>query len=492
MVSLGIVVCSIVIVTSCGALDLSFPPEFKFGSASASYQVEGAWNVSDKAISVWDKLVHDNPDAISDRSNGDVACDSYHLWQRDIEMAEELGLHFYRFSISWPRVLPSGYANYISKDGREYYDNLINGLLEKGIEPLVTIYHWDLPQNLQELGGWLNPMITDLFADYAKVLFSLYGDRVKTWLTLNEPMAMCDGTFNTGTMAPPLVVEDVGAYICNKNILIAHAKAWRIYDEEFKPLYNGEVSIANNFFWYEPLTPDDEDIAEAARQNMGGRYSHAIYTKEGGWPPVIEKMVAEASEKKGYNKSNLPEFTQDEIELIRGTFDFYAVNHYTTRLIRHAEPGEELDLNDVPDLNGKVLVNPDWPTTTSSWFSVYPEGLRRQLVWLKEQYGDIKFLITENGYSSGIGLEDTARINYYRDNLEQILLAIKEDGVNVVGYTAWTLMDNFEWSDGYQSRFGLYEVDFDSPTRTRTPRASAAYYKNIIKAHKLVEPNENF
>ncbi|KAJ0171327.1 hypothetical protein K1T71_012877 [Dendrolimus kikuchii] len=493
MLSLKLVVCSIVLATLCDALDMSFPPGFKFGAASASYQVEGAWNVSDKSISVWDKLVHDNSESVSDRSTGDVACDSYHLWQRDIEMAEELGLHFYRFSISWPRLLPNGYTNYISKDGQEYYDNLINGLLEKGIEPLATIYHWDLPQNLQNLGGWLNPLITDLFADYAKVVFSLYGDRVKTWITINEPVVMCDLTFNTGTMAPPLVIDDVGAYICNKNTMIAHAKAWRIYDQEFRALYNGEVSLANQLFWFDPLTPDDEDMAEAARENMAGRYSHPIYSKDGGWPPVIEKMIAEVSRKRGYKKSNLPEFTQEEIELVRGTFDFYALNHYTSRLIRHAEPGEELQpwpFGDAPDLNGKIHINPDWAGTTSSWFFVNPEGLRRQLVWLKKQYGDIKFLITENGYASGAGLRDTERVNYYRDYLEQVLLAIKEDGVNVIGYTAWTLMDNFEWMDGYESKFGLYEVDFDSPMRTRTPRASANYYKSIIKAHRLIDPHD--
>ncbi|KAJ0171322.1 hypothetical protein K1T71_012872 [Dendrolimus kikuchii] len=490
MLSVKLVGYSILFVSSCGALDLSFPPDFKFGAASSSYQVEGAWNVSDKSISVWDKYVHDSPHAISDGSNGDVACDSYNLWQRDIEMAEELGLHFYRFSISWPRLLPNGFTNYISKDGQEYYNNLINGLLSKGIEPVVTIYHWDLPQKLQDLGGWLNPLMTDWFADYAKVVFSLYGDRVKTWITLNEPIAICDAVYSVGLLAPAVHVPDVGTYICNKNTMIAHAKAWRIYDKEFRALYNGEVSLANQVLWYDPLTPDDEDIAEAAREYMGGRYSHPIYSKEGGWPPVIEKMVAEASKKRGYKKSNLPEFSKEEIELVRGTFDFYALNHYTSRLARHAEPGEELHLlGDAPDINGKFLVNPEWTRTASDWFFVNPEGLRRLLVWLKKQYGDIKILITENGYASGAGLEDVERINYYRDYLEQVLVAIKEDGVNVVGYTAWTLMDNFEWMHGYQSKFGLYEVDFDSPMRTRTPRASAIYYKNIIKAHSLIDPN---
>lgn len=491
MFAATIAVLSIFLGTSCTSSDLNFPPGFKFGAASASYQVEGAWNVSDKSISIWDKFVHDHPEAISDRSNGDVACDSYNLWKRDIEIAVELGLHFYRFSLSWPRILPNGFSNYISEDGKNYYNNLIDGLLENGIEPVVTIYHWDLPQNLQDLGGWLNPLIADWFADFAKVAYTLYGDRVKTWITINEPVVVCDITFNSGILAPPLIVPDIGAYICNKNILMAHAKAWRLYDEQFRDKYHGEISIANQLFWFDPLTPEYEDLAEAARENMAGRYCHPIFSEEGGWPPIIEKIIAEVSKNKGYDRSILPKFTKEEIEYVKGTFDFLAVNHYTSRLIRPAKPDEKLGFwpfMDAPHLNGKLLVHPDWSSTASSWFFVNPEGLRHLLVWLKKQYGNVKILITENGYPTGAGLEDTKRIKYYRDYLEQVLLAIHEDGVNVTGYTAWTLLDNFEWMDGYRSKFGLYEVDFDSPMRTRTPRASAHYYKAIIKENRLIEP----
>ncbi|XP_050552155.1 lactase/phlorizin hydrolase [Spodoptera frugiperda] len=473
------------------SIDLTFPPGFKFGAATASYQVEGGWNEDGKSESIWDRFVHDDPTRIVDLNNGDVACDSYHNWRRDIEMAEELGLHFYRISLSWPRILPSGFPNHVNEAGIAYYNNLINGLLEKGIEPLVTIYHWDLPQSLQDLGGWANPLIVDWFEGFSRVAFTHFGDRVKFWVTINEPLIVCDGVYNAETFAPAVKSPEVGAYLCNKYVMLAHAKAWRLYDKEFKPKYHGKVSIANQIIWYEPTSPEHEDLAELARQNMGGRYSHPIYSKEGGWPPTIEKVLEEVSLKRGYPRTQLPPFTPEEIELVKGTYDYFALNHYTSRLIRPAKEGEQFTtwpLGDAIDLNAIIERKPEWTQAASSWFFVNPEGLRKELVWLKQQYGDLEFMITENGLATRGGLDDQERVLYYRDYLEQILLAIKEDGVNVTAYTAWTLMDNFEWMDGYGVKFGLYEVNFTDPARTRTPRASAHYYANIIRAHSLDVP----
>ncbi|KAG6451630.1 hypothetical protein O3G_MSEX007275 [Manduca sexta] len=466
------------LVAAVACEELDFPPGFQFGAASAAYQVEGGWNASDKAENIWDRFVHDKPHFVADLANGDVACDSYHLWRRDIEMAAELGLHFYRFSIAWSRLLPNGFADKISEDGLNYYNNVIDGLLEKGIQPMVTLYHWDLPQSLQDLGGWTNPLIVDWFGDYARVVFSHFADRVKIWITINEPLSFCDGTYSYGTNAPGIYDPEVGTYLCNKNVLLAHAKAYRIYDKEFREMYQGELTLANHLMWYEPFTPEDEELTETARQYMVGRYSHAVYSKEGGWPPAVEQVVAELSKAKGYSESTLPAFTDEEIEFIRGTFDYYAVNHYTSQLTRTVDDGS-------PGLNVEYEIHPDWKPTQSSWFYVYPEGIRKQILWLRERYGDMKFIITENGYSSSIGLQDTERIEYYKEYLKQLLLGIKEDGLNITGYTAWTLMDNFEWTDGYNSRFGLYEVDFSSPERTRTPKASAEFYKNLIRHNSL-------
>ncbi|XP_063897513.1 lactase/phlorizin hydrolase [Helicoverpa armigera] len=475
--------------------DLSFPPGFIFGAATASYQVEGAWNEGGKSENTWDRYVHEDPTRIKDLTNGDVACDSYHQWKRDIEMAEELGLHFYRFSLSWSRILPSGFPNIINEEGKNYYNNLIDGLLEKGIQPMVTIYHWDLPQSLQDLGGWANPLIVDWFVDYARVAYTLFGDRVKVWITINEPVVFCDGVYNSGRFAPLIYSPEVGAYLCNKYALLAHAKAWRLYDQEFKPKYHGKVSLANQMVWFEPYDSTEEhiELAELARQNSNGRYAHPIYSKAGGWPPSIEKVLEEVSLKRGYSKSSLPAFTQEEIELMRGTYDYFAMNYYTTRLIRKAREGEQFTawpLGDCIDLNAIIEKREDWPTAQSYWFYVFPEGFRRQLNWMKQQYGDMEIIITENGISTVGGLDDQERIQYYRDHLEQILLAVKEDGLNVTGYCAWTLMDNFEWGDGLAVKFGLYEVDFSDPMRKRIPRASARYYSDIISSHSLDIPTD--
>ncbi|XP_061385063.1 myrosinase 1-like [Danaus plexippus] len=465
-----------------------FPPGFKFGAATAAYQVEGAWNVSDKSPSIWDTFVHTRPEIIADRSNGDVACDSYNQWMKDVEIASELGLDFYRFSLSWPRILPYGFANKISEDGVKFYSNLIDALLERGIEPVVTIYHWDLPQNLQDLGGWTNPLISDWFADYARVVFSLYADRVKTWITLNEPLTFCDIAYNFGVHAPGIVSRGIGNYICNKNTMLAHAKAWRIYDKEFRPKYTGKVSLTNQIMWFEGADENDGEAAKLALQLMGGLYSHPIYSKKGGWPEQIERLIAEKSKEEGYPQSKLPELTEEEKELIRGTYDFFGLNYYTSRTARRAR-GEVVGpwpLFGGPDIDVIISVRPEWPQAGTSWFYVHPQGLRKLISWVKEQYGDIEIFIAENGFAThGQDLDDQDRVDYYKSHLEQVHLAIEEDKANVVAYTAWTMIDNFEWSDGYRSKFGLYKVDFSDPARARRPRASAQFYKEIVKAKSL-------
>ncbi|KAG6451638.1 hypothetical protein O3G_MSEX007263 [Manduca sexta] len=486
----AVVLCAIVTTAWC-FVDLSFPPGFKFGVASSAYQVEGAWNISDKSESIWDHFSHTHPERIAGAAHGDVACDSYRHWKRDIQMVHELGVHFYRFSISWPRLMPTGFPNYISEDGKQYYNKLIDGLLAKGIQPLVTMYHWDLPQRLQELGGWTNPLVTDWFLDYARTVFSLYGDRVKTWITINEPLVMCEMSYNDGSMAPGIISPEVGTYLCNKHTLLAHAKAWRLYDNEFRHKYHGEISLVNHMFWYEAVMSGEEEITELAQENSAGRYSHPIFSKEGGWPSSIVDALALNSKRQGYPKSNFPSLTKEEIELMKGTYDFYAMNHYTSRQVRKSKGGEKFGswpINDGPDLDIKLSAHHSWARTAASWFYVNPPGIRKQLVWLRKHYGNLKFIIAENGYPSSGGKHDPDRIAYLHDNLEQILLAIQEDGVNVTAYTVWSLMDNFEWMDGYKTKFGLFEVDFNSPERKRTPRASAHYYRKVIKAHSLDVP----
>ncbi|XP_072948366.1 myrosinase 1-like [Epargyreus clarus] len=439
---------------------------------------------------MWDRLIHTQPWTIAGGETGDVACDSYHQWHRDVQMVHEMGLKFYRFSISWPRLLPNAFPTKISESGKKYYNNLINALLDKGIEPIVTLYHWDLPQKLQDLGGWTNPLITDWFADYATVVFSLFADRVTTWITINEPNMMCDLNYNLARFAPMILEPEMAGLLCNKHVLVAHAKAWRIYDKLYKPTYHGKMSIANQVMWIAPKTADDEEIAEFARQGCNGLYSHAIYSKEGGWPPSIEKAMARYSKKAGYARSKLPAFTKEEILLVRGAYDFYGINYYTARLARRTLPGEDPGVwfvTGYPEFNITLEIDPKWKVVGHAAAPSYPEGLRKNIAWLRKQYGDLDFFITENGCGTP-DFYDHQRMEYIHDHLEQVLLSIHEDGANITAYTYWTLMDNFEWLNAYTIKFGLYEVDFADPKRIRTPRASAHYYSRIISENSLDVP----
>ncbi|XP_053618470.1 myrosinase 1-like [Plodia interpunctella] len=490
-----LVLTSLVAVSVCEEDTLIFPNTLKFGVATSSYQIEGAWNVSDKGINNWDTYVHTH--GVSDGNTGDVACDSYHHWSDDVENVAKIGLDFYRFSLSWSRILPSGFNNHISEDGKRYYNNLIDKLIERGLEPYVTIYHWDLPQPLQDLGGWANPLISDWFEDYARVVFKLFGDRVKTWITINEPISVCDGSSTLGIIAPGnLSPDNVGTYLCTKNVLVAHAKAWRLYDREFRPKFNGQISYCNNLFWYEEKTSEDAELAELARQHNAGRYSHAVFSKEGGWPPALEKFIAEKSAKQGYRTSRLPAFTSAEIELVRGTYDFYGMNLYTSRVVSATDQVKRdwFPFADSDELNAALTVDPSWTVACNDWIAVHPEGIRRMLVWLKQQYGDIKFLITENGYPTCKGddldLDDQERVDYYRGYLKEVKKAMTLDGVNIAAFTAWSLMDNFEWMDGYRSKFGLYAVNFSDPHRARSPRKSAYFFAEIIQSRVKVKPQK--
>ncbi|XP_050673112.1 myrosinase 1-like [Leptidea sinapis] len=482
-----------ILVKSAVSHGLSFPPHFKFGVATSAYQIEGAWNTSGKGVNIWDTFSHKMLDQVEDHTTGDVACNSHELYKRDIDMVEEMGLQFYRFSISWSRILPHGFATKVNKAGAMYYHKLIDELLRRGIEPVITMYHFDLPQILQDHGGWSNPLIVDWFTDYARVLFSLYAKKVKSWITINEPLILCDFNYNTGILAPAVLEPELGPYLCNRHILLAHAKAWRLYDEHYKPRYGGKVGIANNPVWIEASSPEHEELAELARQFGIGRYAHPIYSKAGGWPPKVIKLMEEYGRRMGYASSPLPPFSEEEIKLIRGTYDYFGLNFYTSRQIRPSRPGDDLSkwiFGGSPVLNAQLENSEDWPPTATDEVSFYPAGIRHQLVWLRRTYGNLSFWITENGSGSIHDIHDEDRIEFIREHLKEISHAIRE-GVNVECYTLWSLMDNFEWARGYSVKYGLYKVDFNDPDRRRIPRDSARFYADVVKSHSIMSHHHN-
>ncbi|CAG4978975.1 unnamed protein product [Colias eurytheme] len=469
-----------------------FPANFMFGAATSSYQIEGGWNEGGKGWSMWDHLVRTDPGHIADRSTGDIAANSYHFYKRDVEMLKELGVSIYRFSISWPRILPFGRHDYVNPEGVAYYNNLINELLANGITPFVTIYHWELPQNLNEQGGWLTENIVDWFGDYARVLYRNFGDRVKHWLTINEPYIHCNHGYSRGIHAPRIRSPGIAFYECGRHILLAHARAYHIYKNEFA-FQGGQVAIVISSDMSMP-SDDSQSSYEAMEDYRAfyvGQYMDPIFSATGNYPQRLIDRVAQASANQGLSESRLRPFTQEQIDYIRGTSDFLALNHYTSKFVYRND-----SLNgtfEVPSHQDDAYLgtypDPSW-MQGGTWLFAYPPGLNKLLVHFKEKYNNLTVYVTENGFGNWTtGLVDENRVTYLRGYINSLLDAI-DAGVDIRGYCAWSLMDNFEWATGYTMRFGLYQVDFDDANRTRTPRKSALVYKEIIRS-RVIDPTYN-
>ncbi|KAK4883856.1 hypothetical protein RN001_000127 [Aquatica leii] len=463
-----------------------FPNDFVFGTATSSYQIEGAWNVDGKGISEWDHFTHNHPEKIADGSNADITCNSYYKTKEDVNLLKNLGVDFYRFSISWARILPGGFSNKVNKAGIQYYNNLINELLANKIEPMVTMYHWELPQYISNLGGFTNEEIVHWFEDFAKVLFENFGDRVKMWITFNEPRIMCDFGYSMGLFPPGVAQSGIANYLCTHNLLKAHARVYQLYNQKFRNQQKGRVGIAPDCQWYEPGTNSTEDLNAAIRQRHFdfGRILHPILTDSGDYPDVMKNLVYNRSKKEGFSKSRLPKFTEKEIALLKDSIDFLAMNHYTSflsfyELQKIGEPGTE------KDLEARHEHDPSWPSSSMKLFKVVPWGVRKVLKWIKDVYKPVDIYITENGYAGVEELNDQSRISYHKWYLSHILDSIHIDEVPVKGYTVWSFLDAFEWDSGYTLSFGLYHVNFSDPTRPRTPKKSVDFYKKLIKEKRL-------
>ena len=454
---------------------MSFPKNFTWGSATSAYQIEGAWNIDGKGPSIWDSFCM-IPAKISNNHNGNTACDHYHKFEDDIKMMKSLGLKAYRFSIAWPRILPTGKGK-INKEGIRFYSQVIDCLLENGIEPWVTLYHWDLPLALQfEDDGWLGDSISDHFANYAKVCFENFGDRVKNWITINEAWVAAMLGYGQGVFAPGRV-SNVEPYLAGHNLLLAHGKAAKIYRSTFKSKQGGRIGITNNCDWREPLTksPEDQEAAERALEFFLGWFADPIY--KGDYPESMKSRLGE----------RLPAFTEEEKKMLLGSSDFFGLNHYTTMMAAQSKPDDPIGsvygnggLSDDQDVT--LSLNKEWKLTSMKW-AVVPWGCKKLLNWIAKRYNNPEIVITENGcaYDDKIiegKIEDHHRLEFYKTYLEACHEALC-DGVNLTGYFAWSLMDNFEWASGYEKRFGLVHIDFKN--LQRTPKSSAIWYSSVIE-----------
>jgi lactase-phlorizin hydrolase len=462
-----------------------FPEGFLWGFATASYQIEGGWNADGKGENIWDNYTHKVPSPIFDNSTGDVACDSYNKYKEDVQLLKNIGADYYRFSISWSRVLPRGTIEVINQAGLDYYNNLINELIANDIIPMVTLYHWDLPQPLQDIGGWPNEELIQHFTDYSRLLYRTFGDRVKYWITFNEAFVFCQLGYGYGAHAPGIADPAEQPYQCAHTVLKSHAMAYRIYEREFKATQGGKVGITIDSGWYEPATNSSEDIEAAERsiQFKHGWFASPVFF--GKYPDVMRKYVDEKSFNEGRPVSRLPKFDAGWTLLLKGSLDFLGLNHYTTELTSATTgggPGWD------GDQNTRNFQDPSWEGSASSWLKVVPWGFRKLLNWINKTYGNPTLYVTENGFSDVGGLNDTGRVNYYTQYINNALKAVKLDGCNVVSYTAWSLMDNFEWARGYSERFGVHFVDYTSPDRTRTPKESANVLKKIFADNGFPQP----
>ena len=440
-----------------------FPKGFVWGAATAAYQIEGAANEDGRGESIWDRFSH-TPGNVLNGDTGDVADDHYHRWPQDVALMQSLGLKAYRFSIAWPRIIPDGIGA-VNDAGLDFYDRLVDGLLAAGIEPFVTLYHWDLPQALQDRGGWPNRDSAAWFADYTAVVSRRLGDRVHNWITLNEPWVSAFVGYMMGMHAPG-IRDPKAAMQAAHHLLLAHGQAVSILRRNG----NGatRVGITLNLTWVDSASDRPEDVEAARRQDGFADRLFLDPVFKGCYPGDFMELCGNLA----------PQVEEGDLQQIAAPLDFLGVNYYTRSVVA--------DDPNMPMLRTRSIQPAAAEYTEMGW-EVYPEGLYRLLRRLHEDYAPEAIYITENGAAFPDTVEsgrvhDERRIAYLREHLTSCWRAIQE-GVPLRGYFVWSLLDNFEWGFGYSKRFGIVYVDY--ATQERIPKDSAFFYRDVIAANGL-------
>ncbi|KAL0862186.1 hypothetical protein Bca101_041304 [Brassica carinata] len=475
----------------------SFPPDFSFGVGSSAYQYEGAVAEGGRTQSIWDNFTHAYPER-TNMDNGDIAVDFYHRYKDDIKLIKEMNMDTFRFSISWSRILPSGkLSDGVNNEGIQFYKNLIDEILKNGIKPFVTIYHWDIPQALEdEYGGFLSPRIIDDFRNFARVCFQEFGDKVDMWITFNEPYIYSVAGYDKGNKAMGRCSKWVNSlcvagdsstepYIVSHHLLLAHAAAVEEFRNCDKISQDGKIGIVLSPFWVEPYDVDShadkEAVERALDYYLGWHLDPLVF---GDYPKSIKRNAGK----------RLPSFTRLQTQMIRNSFDFIGINYYSARYVTRQLQSDHSRLRFTTDQHVEYKVtnrDGDYISSESDelkFIYVYPEGLRKLLNHIKNKYNNPTIYITENGYDDyDVGtvpreqlLKDTKRIEYHEKHLQELKKAITEDGCDVRGYSAWSLLDNFEWEHGYTMRFGLYYVDYADDLK-RYAKDSAKWFKTFLE-----------
>ncbi|MHB8635008.1 MAG: GH1 family beta-glucosidase [Fimbriimonadaceae bacterium] len=438
---------------------LRFPDEFVWGSATASYQIEGAARDEGRGPSVWDTFSH-TPNKVANGQTGDIACDHYRRYREDVGLMSEIGLQAYRFSISWSRLLPHG-TGPVNQAGLDFYNRLLDELASKAIDPYITLFHWDYPQELHDRGGWAHPDAAQWFGDFAELCFSQFGDRCKHWITLNEPWCYAFLGHGVGVHAPG-IVSDLEPFRVGHGLLLGHGEAI----SRFRALVpDGEIGLTTNHVFVEPISDSAEDRQAVLQHNAWsvGWFLDPIY--RGDYPAFMK------------DRYPMPEFTPETSALVSAPTDFMGLNFYMASPVRW-NPKARNDAEEIDD--------PTMPHTAMGWI-VSPDGIRHTLVESQRIYNPPKLLVTENGcaFEDAVvdgQVRDIARVQYLRSYLSACHSAI-EEGANLAGYFVWSFLDNFEWAEGYRPRFGITYVDFE--TQARILKSSAYMFRSVIKSNGL-------
>ncbi len=448
---------------------LEFPSGFVWGTATAAHQIEGAWDTDGKGPSIWDRFAAD-PANIADGSNARIACDHYHRFRQDLDLMASLQLSSYRFSLSWPRIIPDG-AGAINPAGLAFYDRLVDAMLERGIRPFVTLFHWDLPVALQDRGGWTSRATVDAFVRYAEIAARRLGDRVKDWMTHNEPwvVAFCGHLY--GVHAPGL--RDLSTALATAHgLLVSHGRAVAAIRSACP---GARVGIVHNLEWVEPASDRDDDVAAAARHD--GAFNRWFLD------PVFGRGYPD--DLVGWYGADAPRVAPGDLEAMAAPLDFLGVNYYTRRVIAHDPAGRG------PERATLATRQVFWPFVARADFDeweIAPEGLYRTLLRVQRAYRPAAMYITENGTSwpdqpgPDGAIHDLLRIRYLARHTAAVRQAI-DDGADVRGYFAWSILDNFEWGFGFTKRFGLVHVDYQ--TQRRTVKDSGRWYSRLAAENRF-------
>ncbi len=445
--------------------NIMFPDDFLWGTAASAYQIEGAWNEDGKGESIWDRFVR-LPNRILNGDSGDEACNHYHNMPADVALMKELGIPCYGFSVSWTRVLPEG-RGAINPKGLNFYNRLVDTLLEAGIIPKVTLHHWGFPQALQEMGGWPNRDSADWFADFAQVIFDHLSDRVQLWDTINEPWVVAFLGYGAGVQAPG-ICDATKAYQTAHHLLLAHGKAVQRFRQGG---YQGEIGLRLNLNYLIPASDSEDDLAATQRvyDETHSFFLDPVY--KGQYPDSFLEWLG----------PHRPHIEPDDLEIIHNSADYLGLNHYNSDLVHFDIIGGWLKARLTP------YSAPSWGRTEMGW-GINPAGLKAEVLNIKQNYGNPKVYLAENGCAMpdipdehGF-VADYDRINYLRAHIIALHESIQK-GANVQGYFVWSILDNFEWERGYSKRFGLVRVDTD--TLKRIPKQSAYWYRDVIRENRI-------